>query len=228
VFLAAGAFFASVAEPLLIFARMPFHEFGHAIAAWISGHVAIPFPTFGFAWISSTQNRVFGALVSLCSMSTSALLARRGHFVWTFVSASVFLLQCKLTWLSNDARRQEAMLAGGILGECALAALFLLLFHAPSPRRARWDFWRYAVALPSAIVLCAGAFSWRDWSTGAVPLPMGGIIGEERDGDLARLVDSFGWSEALLRDAAGMLSALAFLAIFIALGLGIRHARRPH
>jgi hypothetical protein len=222
----AGTLLAAIANPLIIFIRMPVHEFGHAIGAWLSGHVAIPFPTFGFAWVASERHPILGAIATLGLLGTCAFFASKRRAAWALASALALLIQLKLTWMTDDVGRREAIIAGGVVGEFALSALALLCFHAHAPRKWRWDFWRYVVALPAAIVLCSGASEWRAWSKGAHDLPMGGIIGDERDGDLSRLVNSHGWTEALLRDAAGVLSALAFSVLVVAFAVGCWQALR--
>lgn len=228
-FLLAWGFVAtSFGDAVATLLRIQFHELGHALVAWSTGRRALPLP---FGWTSWSFERSF-ILVAM-ELLFPVLLAVHGlrEKKPMAVAVAVGLGTLFATGLAIPLTvSEEWLVAGGNVGEALLPALALLAFHAPMPERARWDFWRWPLAIAAIIALVSVVGHHADIASGARPVPFGSFVtGRAGDGDLERLVNDHGWPEASLRPFFGTLShlALGLGVVPLALLLGLRwlHAR---
>jgi hypothetical protein len=102
----------------------------------------------------------------------------------------------------------------GALGEIVIGALVLMTFHFPLPDRLRWDFWRWPALMPASLCLAQSLLLWSRAVHDVRQIPWGSAIGSEADGDMNRLVASFGWKPAALATfylTAGITSVAALV-----------------
>jgi hypothetical protein len=216
-------------ETVAIFVRIQFHELGHALVAWSTGRRAIPLP---FGWTSGSFDRSW-LLVSM-QLLFATLLAVHGarERKPVAIAAAIALGAVFALGLATPLHASEPWLvAGGTIGEALLPSLALLAFHAPLPERARWDFWRWPVAIAAILALASVVQHDLAIAAGTRPMPFGSFVsGRQGDGDLERLVNDYGWARERLPHLFGalgwtalVLGTLPHLAI-----LGMRVARDRH
>jgi hypothetical protein len=139
----------------------------------------------------------------------------------------LLLVNLELSYLVPAEGAQEAMILGGVLGELLLPASVLILFHARAPAFLRWDFWRYPLCFLCAVAFLGGLPRWRRIAKGHEGLPMGSALGgPASDGDLSRLVEYHGWTEAMFLQGAAFLWMLGWIALGLSVVLFALHARR--
>ena len=105
-----------IANFLLFGVKVWFHEFGHAIVAWLAGRRAIPLP---IGWTNVGEQRslivYFGLLILLGLMFWAG---RREGKRWPMVLAGVLVvIQFWFTWLMPEQRFETLLSFGGIGGE---------------------------------------------------------------------------------------------------------------
>ncbi len=177
------------------------HEFGHAIVAWLSGRKAIPLP---IGWTNVEPERslfvYFGILVLLGLLGWSGYKERQR---WPMVLAiGLALLQVYMTWWMSADRFEMWLAFGGIGGEFYLCTLMMVSFYFPLPAYWRWDFYRYPVVLGAAFTFFGKLSSWRQIRRGVESIPWGSLWGgaDHAGGDMNILSDQFGWSDQLIID----------------------------
>ncbi len=203
----------SFGEAIAILSRIQFHELGHALVAWSTGRRALPLP---FGWTSWSFERstilVSMELLFPVLLTIHGLRERKPAAIAVAVALGCVFGAGLVIPLTTS---EEWLVAGGNVGEALLPAVALLAFHAPLPERARWDFWRWPLALVSIVALVSVVSHHADIASGARPVPFGSFVtGRAGDGDLERLVNDYGWPSESLRPFFGTLSRLA-------LGLGV-------
>ncbi|MFO0711270.1 MAG: zf-TFIIB domain-containing protein [Sandaracinus sp.] len=200
-------------EAIAILARIQFHELGHALVAWSTGRSALPLP-FGWTSWSYERSNVLVAMEWLFTVLLAIHGVREKKPLAIGVAlgmAAVFALGL-LTPLEQSERW---LVAGGITGEALLPAIALLAFHVPRgpgslPERARWDFFRWLLALFAVIALASVVQHDLAIADGTRPLPMGSFVSSQQgDGDLERLVHDHGWAQSELRPTFGLLGHAA-------------------
>ncbi len=214
-------------------ARIQFHELGHALVAWCTGRSALPLP---FGWTSWSFERstplvamelLFSVLLAIWGAREKKPLAVGVAVAMgaTFALGLVTPLTTSESWL----------VAGGVIGEALLPAITLLAFHAPLPRRARWDFFRWPLAMFALFALVSVAPHFLAIASGSAPLPMGSFVsGREGDGDLERLIADYAWPESTLRPLFGRLGLFALVLglaphpIVLGARAWIARAKSPH
>jgi len=229
---------AAVAVATALFARTPvwgvfswaistpFHETGHAAAAWLTSRPALPTPFR--AIVFSEQREIWFFLLQLAGCY---LIWKRGHdeedgggllvgLAWTWAALLVFC-----TFLLGPQAREQLMIWAGQAGELALAAAAISVGLAYGSDLS----WVYGTTKFSrqhkvllfwgAVVFAASASRWF-LSLGNRTLVPFGAFGEEPDaGDLDRLKDDFNWTvpgliKSYLFVAFLSLVAIAIVAVF--------------
>jgi Zn-finger nucleic acid-binding protein len=218
---AAGRFFGALVG-------MPFHELGHALASWLSSRFAVPLPFFT-VW-HEEQSVPFG-------LGVAAVLVWLGWHSWherrrfgLVLALCLLVLQVGLSWFVPVRFTSMLQILSGGLGEIVLGALVLIAFHFPLPDRLRWDFWRWPALLPASLCLAHALVLWSRAVRDVRHIPWGAAIGSAADGDMNRLVQSFGWSPAALATfylGAGITS-LAALSLTQAWMWRRQHRARAH
>ncbi|MEM9730385.1 MAG: zf-TFIIB domain-containing protein [Myxococcota bacterium] len=203
---------------------MPFHELGHAAASWLSSRIAIPLPFFTF-WFDD-QSVLMGIIVA-GAVSWLGYRAYQENNRFTMgVAAGLLLAQAVFTLaLPRDLTLMWQILSGAF-AELLFGSFLLVAFHFPMPDRLRWDFWRWVAIVPGALCFTHAMLLWRRAAHDLNQMPWGAALGADSDGDMNRLVSSFGWSARELADFYLRTGYVCTLAIVAAYGYAAyRHSR---
>jgi hypothetical protein len=215
------------------FFSIPTHEMGHAIAAWLSGRLAIPvgafIPMAGMTFYFSFDRHVWMYLLVLAGLL--ALLYRGWHSGSSFLgglAAVLVVLQFKMTWLTTAEQAQMAFTIGGIRGEFLLGTTLILgyFYRLPIPR---WDFFRYLPLVAGTYVLSSAFWLWRHIASGKKEMPLGSFLNGSGDsnGDLDKLMQQHDWTaQGLIHhfNQLGVLCVTVVVAHY--LWFGLRASRR--
>lgn len=196
---------------LLFGVKIWFHEFGHAIIAWLAGRRAIPLP---IGWTNVGENRSLLVYVGLLILFGLLFWAgrREGHR-WPMVLAVVLVvIQFWFTWLMPTPQYETLLSFGGIGGEFYLCTLLMVSFFFPFPAYWRWDFYRYPVVLGAAFTFWGQFGLWRQINRGLAAIPWGSLWGGEAHGDMNNLRYA-GWSDQQIINTYTTLGNLCLLVL---------------
>lgn len=170
-----------------LYARMPFHEIGHALAGWMAGIVSIPLP---FLTLPLTKpGGMFAFLISIIVILAMLRVGlRRANAFWLGCGLfAAILLLFKGVFADNTARLLWVSWSG-VGGEFVLGTLCVLAFFYPMSRHARWKTARYVVLMLGFSVLLSSWTTWLDIKAGTEPFPLGSMLFGEDTGDMNRLI----------------------------------------
>lgn len=199
-----------IANMLLFGVKVWFHEFGHAIVAWLAGRQALPLP---IGWTSyNPQRSLFVYLGILILLGLLFWAGRREGKRWPVVlAATLAAVQFAMTWLLPAKSFNMLMSFGGVGGEIYLAALLMVGFYFPLPNYFRWDFYRFPVVVGAAFSFWGQLWLWGQIRQGQASIPFGALWGEAEHGDMNQLINRHGWTPG---DVIGTYSAIAHLCLF--------------
>ncbi|MGF1519186.1 MAG: hypothetical protein ACFCVB_15495 [Nodosilinea sp.] len=199
-----------IVNALLFGIKIWFHEFGHAVIAWLSGRQALPLP---IGWTSyNPQRSLFVYLGLLTLLGLLFWAGRREGKRWPMVlAATLAVVQFAMTWLLPAKSFNMLMAFGGIGGEIYLAALLIVGFYFPLPNYFRWDFYRFPVVVGAAFCFWGQLWLWGKIRQGQASIPFGALWGEAEHGDMNQLANLHGWTPG---DIIGTYSAIAHLCLF--------------
>ncbi len=206
----------SASPKLMIIAfpmQLTFHEFGHTIAAWLSGRMAVPVLIAAQTWVGGERSVIVTVVVA-ASLGFLGWLAIKERRPFTLVATCGFgVAQLFLTFLTTSDESEMWDVFAGLGGEILLSTLVIVAFYYPAPDRLRWDFWRYILLVPAAIVFCSNILLWLRVRRDPAFLPMGAAVGPDSNGDLNRLMGDWGWSVEQV--SASYLSLTLFCGLII-------------
>jgi len=198
------------------------HEFGHAIAAWVSGFSAMPGPWF--TSVDSDRSRgvtvLFIALIGFGGFY--AWQRRRWFWIGALGAILVVLLLCTFGLYSDQA--QQWITFGGDAGNFILGTVLMTTFYARKDHPINRNALRWAFLFIGALAFMD---AWVVWSGGLQNVP----LGENSNGmsDPSVLTELYSWNLQVLISRYHKLATLclAALAIVYAIGLaGPTHERR--
>ncbi|MBI2518561.1 MAG: hypothetical protein HYV95_16925 [Opitutae bacterium] len=195
--------------------RVWMHEFGHATAAWLTGHRALPLP-FGWTPVEGEHsNFVYFGLLFLLGMLFWA--GWRERKVWPMLTAvALAALQAYMTWRLPEHRQEFWWSAfGGVGGQFYLSTLFMLSFYVQLPEKFRWGMCRYVFfGIGATAFLDIHVFWLKVWH-GVEEIPFGTLIGGEEDtgGDMNKLMTDYGWTKFQIRHAYHVLGNACWTAL---------------
>ena len=191
---------------LLFGIKIWFHEFGHAIIAWLAGRRAIPLP---IGWTNVNLERsLFVYCGVLILLGLLFWVGRREGKRWPMVLAGVLaVIQFWFTWLLPAYRFETLLSFGGIGGELYLCTLLMVSFFFPLPDYFRWDFYRYPVVIGAAFTFWGQFSLWQQIQQGQAAIPWGSLWGGEASGDMNNLSNA-GWSDQQIIHTYSTLSHL--------------------
>lgn len=191
-----------------------FHEFGHAIVAWMAGRRAIPLP-FGFTPVN--PERSFFVYVGVLILFGLLFWAgQREQKRWPQILAvSLVTIQFGMTWLMSANTFEMLLYFGGIGGEFLICALLIVSYYFPLPQYFQWGLYRYPVVVGASFTFFGSLWNWRQVRRGLQDIPWGSMWGG--DGDMEMLAYGHGWSQQQIintYNSLGMLCVSAILAIY--------------
>lgn len=194
-------------------AGMWFHEVGHALAGWFTGHLALPLPWV--TWMGQRGLMPTAVLVAglLAGARFAWLRERRGPAAWTVAAAALALVGRLL----SDARAQALIeWAGDGLG-IALGALAMLAIFSRRGSRLHHGALRWGLlglgAMAYVDLSSTWVAAWRD--PAEIPFGVQSMAGPS---DASRLVDAHGWTQTQLVHrmlAATLLGGLGLMAAWL-------------
>jgi Zn-finger nucleic acid-binding protein len=165
---------------------MAFHEAGHAIAAWLTGRLALPLP---FLTLSSEDPGPLAFLFSAGALGTMMWIGmRRGLPFWIGVAALGGWLLISKGLVADIAQQRLWISAAGVGGEFVLGTLCIVAFFHRLHRRPQWAITRYVALLVGMAVFVPSWLRWRRVAAGDEPFPLGSLIFGDSDGDMNRLL----------------------------------------
>ncbi len=218
----------TAALPIVFFGRgfltglvsMPFHETGHFFAAWLELLPAIP--TFMLTvQLSNSTEWLMGAIV--IPLEIISLLYFYNTNKNNCASILILCLMSQFFFLIRNSDPAEFFTFGGVAGEFILPLLvFLVLLDLKSPLTPA----KGILAAVSALSFWGAEVGWITAYLGSGPMPYPldtregfiGVLGVFADestaiGDMQKLVNNHGWTEANIRQSYFTL-ALVTLACF--------------
>lgn len=171
--------------PLLAFfvhtlLRMPLHELGHACAAWLSGHVAIPLPFF-------TPIFSYQPLAWLLPLLVVAVCIRRAYLrrmpYFALLAALMAVLAVANGIFAEEERRMLWYTFSGEGGTFVLGALLALLAMYRVSDNPRWSRLCWPLAVLGFVEYIYATRFWWDVAAGTQPFPYGSAFGGEGDMD---------------------------------------------
>lgn len=175
-----------------------FHEFGHAIFAWLSGRASLPI--LGVA-ITSSEKGAFTYLSFLFLigfLGYSGIRFKSPYLVFTAIL--FFLAQSFYTFFATQVFWEMSMIYGGIGCEFMLASLVIAAFAQKIPEQTYWGLLRFVVIPWSVSSFWQSFARWRRIANSEELIPWGSMWGGEGDsnGDMNRLHLEFGFSREAL------------------------------
>lgn len=210
----------ALAFVMKLVAAMWFHECGHAVAAWFTGHLAFPLP-----WVTPMGER--GVLVTLVLAGGLGALA---YFSWKQERAVLAVLAGVGASLAlvgrlvpETAARTFIDFAGDGLGMVLGATAMLAIFAPPGSRlhhgALRWGLLGLG-AVAYVDLFSTWLAAWRD--PAEIPFGVQEYAGPS---DALRLVESAHWSEAQLVHRYLAVGALCFVGLAAAWAVAQWRAR---
>jgi hypothetical protein len=172
--------------------QMGFHELGHAIAAWMTGQIAIP--TYAYTVTFGPSEFFYAAF--LFGLSFAAYYFRKENsYYLAGISGSLILISLILRVFTSHSAHLMIFSLGGFLGEIIISTILICGFYFHFPNKFRWDFFRYFFVLISFFVLFKSNHIWTRAQKSPGHLPMGGtIMSETEQSDTEKLLDSGYWT----------------------------------
>lgn len=206
-----------------LIAAMWFHEAGHALAAWFTGHVAVPLP-----WVTHIGER--GVVTTLVLTGGLGWWAHRSWRAERPLAASLATAGAVLALLGRalpDARAKVLITFAGDAGGMLLGAMAMLAIYARPGSRLHHGMVRWGVLALGAMAYVELLSTWLAARRDPEAIPFGR---QEYAGpsDASVLVDAMGWSERQLVNRYLAVGAAAALGLVAAWGLEqYRERRRP-
>jgi hypothetical protein len=198
------------------------HELGHAVAAWLSGHFALPGP-----WRTPVSAGRVPAVVILLAAGLCLLTAWgwRTRRTWAVAAgASGLFLQLVFTLLPRSTAGALFSFAGDAGGMILGTVLFATIWSHPEGRLAQtWLRWGFLVIGAAGLVDPLRTWIPAAVSNGEIPL---GVIDGVGKSDASQLFEIHRWS---LSDIAGRFATVGvgcLGALVIAYPVGLAWAKR--
>ncbi len=187
-----------------------FHEFGHAVVAWMAGRRAIPLP-IGFTPVNP-QRSVFVYVGVLLLFGLLFWAGQREQKRWPrMLAISLAIIQFGMTWLMSANTFDMLLYFGGIGGEFLICTLLIVGYYFPLPQYFQWGLYRYPVVVGASFTFFGSLWTWRQVRHGLQEIPWGSLWGG--DGDMEGLADGHGWSNQQIINTYNTLGTFCLTAI---------------
>jgi Zn-finger nucleic acid-binding protein len=193
--------------------RVTLHELGHASAAWACGNVSVPLPIGVTFTVPGRSLTLHAMVLALCAAGAWAGLR---HRAWALTAAcgAYGLAALVCTWGLREATQDMLRTFGGCAGELVLGALLVVLAHFDMPARLRWARWRWIALSLGACAFVGAALFWREAARDWDLIPWDAALADT--GDMTKLRDDHGWTEAKITGRYTALSAWCLAAVLTA------------
>ncbi len=193
------------------------HELGHAVAAWSTGHAAVPLP-----WFTSISpgRGFFITLMWMAGFGYLAFRAHRGEQRARTGGFAVLALAGLVGRLLPSAKAQAFITFFGDGGAMVFGVLLVCSFYSAPGSVLYRGALRWGLGVLGAIGFADAYRTW--WRADVDPgeIPFGRIEGVGLS-DASRMVDWYGWTEVGLVDAYVVFGGLCLAALAVVYGLGL-------
>ncbi len=184
---------------------MVVHEFGHAVAAWLSGTIAIP--AF-FLTMTGESRHLYAFVLPL----GSAMLAvwkgwKRDLPFWLVFGLLLLPLVAVGAFGLSEADRRAWISWAGVGGEFVLGSVLTIASNHTLTRTRKWASSRYVCLGVGVSVLVPAYIRWIHVAAGTDPFPIGSLIYGDSDGDMNRLLAA-GYTQAGITRGYLMIAAV--------------------
>lgn len=193
--------------------RVSLHELGHASVAWACGNVSVPLPIGVTFTVPGRSLTVHAAVLALCAAGVWAGLRARA-WALTATCGVYGLASLVCTWGLRETTQDMLRTFGGCAGEMVLGALLVVLAHFAMPARLRWARVRWIALSLGACAFVSAALFWREAARDWDLIPWDAALADT--GDMTKLRDGHGWTEAKITARYTALSAWCLAAVLAA------------
>jgi len=181
---------------ILIF-KIPIHEMGHALMAWLGGKWAFPVFVAGFTFIGQNRSALIIGLSLFFYILSFFWFYKNRNFFLLSVTLILFSLFVKFTFRISEIKLEQYIALAGLLGEIVLPTIGLAIYFFDLKDIPHWNFWKYFVAFYCTVALYDSGLMWLRILDNLQNLPFGSALSSngasDSSGDLNRLV-SAGWT----------------------------------
>jgi hypothetical protein len=204
---------------------MVVHEFGHAVAAWLSGTIAVP--AFFVTMTGETRHLYAFALPIGGAVWAIWRGWKRDLPFWLFFGLMVLPLVAFGAFGLSNGERQLWISWAGVGGEFILGALLVIASNHTLTRRQKWATSRYVCLVIGVAVLVPAYIRWTHIAAGTDPFPIGSLIYGDSDGDMNRLLAA-GYTQAGIARGYLMVGAVCFSLVALDWVTSLALKRRKH
>ncbi|MGC6482978.1 MAG: M50 family metallopeptidase [Synechococcus sp.] len=151
-----------------------FHEFGHALVAWLSGRRAIPLP---LGWTNFQMDKSVVVMISLLGIEIMLFYMGVRARKWGFTVFAVLLLFLQLYgWFCLPMPEFLVLMSWpGIAGEFIIATALIILSLFPLPEYFKWSIYRWPTQVAASCIFIHSNLRWQRIASGDDAVPYGSI-----------------------------------------------------
>jgi hypothetical protein len=204
---------------------MVVHEFGHAVAAWLSGTLAVPAL---FVTMTGERRHLYAFLLPMGGAVVAMWRGwKRDLSFWLVFGLLLLPIVAVGAFGLSEVDRPMWISWAGVGGEFVLGALLVIASNHTLAHTKKWASSRYVCLVVGVAALVPAYIRWTRIAAGTDPFPIGSLIYGDSDGDMNRLLAA-GYTQAGI--AHGYLTVgavcLALIALDWIVGLLMLRAQR--
>lgn len=201
-----------------IFAGMWVHEVGHATAAWLSGHFALPGP---WRTMVGDERSVMTIVVVMAAIFALGFEGwRRERRGWILFAAVLLGVQLFCTFALPRSTVRMLVTFFGDGGCFVIGALLMMTFYGPAEGHVRKSWLRWGFLAIGAIAFMDAADTWWGALSDVDKIPFGQIEGVGLS-DPVKLTETHGWSVTQMTRRYVGLSVASLTAVAVVYVLGL-------
>lgn len=204
------------------FLSMWVHEFGHAVAGWFCGFLAIPGPWF--TSISDERSIFIGLLLAAALVYVGLRSWLAGQRAGAFVCAGLLVLQLACTLGLGLERARAWVTFAGDGGSLVLGAALMATFYVPRGSLLHRGALRWGFLVIGAVAFVDAFEQWWSARTDSERIPYGENVGVTLS-DPTKLTEQYGWTEGQMVRAYVGLGLICLAALAVLYGWGLRKRR---
>ena len=206
-----------------IFFGMWLHELGHAVAAWLTGHFAVPGPWRTQIDAEQSIKVTVAVIAGLGYLAYRAWQSQNTAMLCVVGAIGIFTLYCTFGVSERDA--QTAITFFGDAGMMIMGGALVLTFWAKPGTHIHVSWLRWGFLVIGALAYLDGVFTWWPAREDASVIPYGEIEGVGLS-DPTKLVDVAGWSQQQLIDRYAMVIMIVAAVLVARWVFGVWRVRR--